>query len=122
MSKILIAEDEPVSMAIVDNVVKKMGHETVKCLNGKEALDTLMKDSEIKVLITDMKMPVMDGRELYNTVLNIPKLEKLSVIFISAYVSINEIHDLLKNNGTYFVPKPIDVKEFKVYLKSCLKN
>ena len=109
-------------MAILDNAVKKIGYKTVKCSNGKEALSTLIKDKEIATLITDMKMPIMDGRELYNAVLNIPKLAGLSVIFVSAIVSVNEIHDLLKTNKTYFMPKPINIKELKVYLESCLRK
>jgi two-component system cell cycle response regulator CpdR len=62
MPRILIADDEEAMRALVARALMLDGHETVTAEDGAEALDILSRDNgAYDLLLTDIKMPVMDG-------------------------------------------------------------
>jgi CheY-like chemotaxis protein len=63
MSSILIVDDEPMVIRVVKLGLERAGHEVTSASNGAEALK-LLRDHPYDVLITDLNMPRMDGREL----------------------------------------------------------
>jgi CheY-like chemotaxis protein len=66
MSSILIVDDEPMVIRVVKLGLERAGHEVASASNGAEALK-LLRDRSYDVLITDLNMPRMDGRELCQT-------------------------------------------------------
>ncbi len=63
MSSILIVDDEPTVIRVVKLGLERAGHEVTSANNGAEALD-LLRESHFDVMVTDLNMPKMDGREL----------------------------------------------------------
>jgi two-component system cell cycle response regulator CpdR len=62
MARILIAEDEEALRALVARALAQDGHQVVAAADGGEALDRLARDHvRFDLLLTDIKMPVMDG-------------------------------------------------------------
>lgn len=62
MSRILIADDEDAMRTLVARAVALDGHETMTAADGGEALDLLVaEDGKFDLLLTDIKMPMMDG-------------------------------------------------------------
>jgi two-component system cell cycle response regulator CpdR len=62
MARILIAEDEEALRALVARGLSMAGHEVLTAADGGEALDCLVReDGRFDLLLTDIKMPVMDG-------------------------------------------------------------
>ena len=62
MARILIADDEESMRLLVARAIAMDGHETVTAQDGAEALEILMRsDGQFDLLLTDIKMPVMDG-------------------------------------------------------------
>ena len=65
MARILIAEDEESVRALVMRALTQDGHEVVATADGAEALDVLQRErGRFDLLLTDVKMPMMDGLEL----------------------------------------------------------
>jgi CheY-like chemotaxis protein len=62
MARILIVDDEPDILVILDRMLRKMNHETVLASNGKEAIRRL-EESAVDVVITDLIMPESEGIE-----------------------------------------------------------
>jgi CheY-like chemotaxis protein len=62
MARILIVDDEPDILAILDRMLRKMGHETVLAGNGKEAVRRL-DEAAFDLVITDLIMPESEGIE-----------------------------------------------------------
>ena len=60
---ILIVDDDPVSRALLKAILNKMHHEVIEAKNGHEAWE-LIRNNNIRLLITDWVMPQMDGLEL----------------------------------------------------------
>jgi CheY-like chemotaxis protein len=62
MARILIADDEESMRQLVARAIAMDGHETATAQDGAEALDMLVRSNgEFDLLLTDIKMPVMDG-------------------------------------------------------------
>jgi CheY-like chemotaxis protein len=65
MARILIAEDEEAVRALVARALAQNGHEVVATADGAEASEVLQReDGRFDLLLTDIKMPVMDGLAL----------------------------------------------------------
>ena len=62
METILIVDDEKNYLTILTAILEEEGFEVLTALSGQEALD-IRKNSDVDLVLTDMKMPVMDGRE-----------------------------------------------------------
>jgi CheY-like chemotaxis protein len=62
MARILIVDDEPDILVILDRMLRKMSHETVLAANGKEAVQRL-NEGAVDLVITDLIMPESEGIE-----------------------------------------------------------
>lgn len=121
MARILIAEDDPSAQVVVSKFVEKLGHIPVVSPDGKHAYETLQATNDFDLLVTDVMMPKMDGRELIRIIRNNPVFEKLPVIIISAVIGINDISDLLEEGATFFLSKPLNREDFEEYVKRCIE-
>jgi len=65
--KILICEDDKITLKALKNKLKRDGYDIVTASNGKEAI-TILKDNDIDLLLTDLYMPFVDGLELISLV------------------------------------------------------
>jgi DNA-binding NtrC family response regulator len=103
--KILIADDERTIRETVSMILNEEGYDTDAVANGKEALD-LLEVKNYDILITDIKMPEMDGMELINQSFKI--CPQTSVIIITAHGSIESAIDALRKGAFDYILKPFD--------------
>jgi len=61
---VLLVEDEPLIRYATEVALRDMGYRTIAATNGYEALSALEEHRDITVMVTDLAMPKMDGREL----------------------------------------------------------
>ncbi len=121
MIKILIAEDDKVTQKLVAKTVENMGYVAIVSPNGKHAYDTLKVNEDIRLLISDIMMPEMDGRQLVQTLRGDSELKDMPIIIMSAVVGIKQISDLLDLGASMFQPKPLDLTELRKHINSCLE-
>jgi PAS domain S-box-containing protein len=82
---ILVAEDEPAVRALVRNTLERQGYRVLEARDGGEALALAQEyPGRIDLLLTDVAMPVMDGRELATRLRN--SFTGMRVIYMSGYV------------------------------------
>jgi len=103
--KILIADDERTIRETVSMILNEEGYDTNAVSNGKEALE-LLEEKNYDILITDIKMPEMDGMELINQSFKI--CPQTSVIIITAHGSIESAIDALRKGAFDYILKPFD--------------
>lgn len=116
MLKAIIAEDEFSQREAIAHMLKNFGYNVIEASNGKEALNKLKKDIELRVLITDLQMPVMDGFELIRSVRRTQSL----YVYIIVVTSARETEDMLKAlslGADDYLFKPVNPEEFKLRLK-----
>lgn len=121
MKKILVAEDDPTTQKILLKFIEKMGHVAFVSPNGKHAYQALYAANNFDLLVTDMMMPEMDGRELIRLIKEDNSLNTMPIIIISAILSISDISDILELGATFFLSKPVKRNEFVEYIQRCLK-
>lgn len=118
----LIVEDEEVSAKLIDGILSKLGFETIVCTNGKTAFEMLMHDQEIiDIVITDIVMPDMDGKELLHLIRSNEATVDIPVIIVSGLVEEEELASLTNKYNpeiTRSLKKPINLEQ----LKSCLQE
>ncbi len=122
MAKVLIAEDDTITQKVVANLVENMGHVAFVSPDGKHAYETLMANKDFEVLITDVMMPEMDGRELVKALHEDPEHKNLPIIMISGFVGVKEISNLLEMGVSFFQKKPLNPEDLKKNINSCLER
>jgi PAS domain S-box-containing protein len=97
---ILVAEDEPAVRALVRNTLERQGYRVLEARDGGEAL-TLAQEyaGRIDLLLTDVAMPVLDGRELANRLRN--SFAGMRVIYMSGYVD-DVLRPMETRSGPFF--------------------
>jgi CheY-like chemotaxis protein len=120
MSKILIVDDDPVMRRLLDSALAPLEFEVHHCSDGIHALDALRCNPDFDLLITDISMPVLDGRQLISTIVREPSLPRIPILIMSGVVGINEIADLLDLGATKFIPKPFNMQTLRDDVVSCL--
>lgn len=121
MAKILVADDDLGSRLVLAKCVESDGHVAIHCSNGRRALDVLVDNPDIALLITDVMMPEMDGRELVQILRGNAHFAPLPIILISAVVGMAELQDLLDLGVSHFMAKPIDSSVLRRYVSEMLE-
>lgn len=110
--KVLIVDDEERIRKGMKNLLETVigGYRVVaEASNGKKALDCLIA-CHVDVIITDIRMPEMDGMEFIRRVRN--QLPKIPIFVLSGYDEYEYMRQALKSNVTDYILKPIDRVEF----------
>lgn len=111
MITIVIADDEKLIRAGIAKILRdsiNVELEILEAKNGKEALELCIKEQP-NVLITDIRMPIMDGVELMK---NISQLEnKPAMIVSSGFDDFEYAKAAIQNGAIHYILKPLDKKE-----------
>ena len=119
---VLIVDDIDINIDILENILKD-DYTVITASNGKEALE-ILGDSEIlpKIILLDINMPEMTGREMFEIMKTNDKLERIPVIFITA--EDNTESELLAAGAVDFIYKPFtpEIVKLRVRNQIALKN
>ena len=109
--KVLLIEDHPMNIEIVKELLEKKEMEVICATNGKEGLEIFESSNEgdIDLILTDIRMPVMDGQEMSKQIraLNRSDAKTVSIIAITANILEEDILIYHKSGINDFVEKPI---------------
>jgi two-component system response regulator AtoC len=103
--KILIVDDEFNSRTLLAQLFQEDGYSADTAENGKTALEAL-KSTPFDILITDIRMPVMDGIELFHRAKEI--YPHMPVILFTAYGTIEAAVKALKEGVFHYLEKPVN--------------
>ena len=121
MPKILIVEDDYGTRQILGNALEPLEFQLFFSSDGIHALDILRCNPGFDLIITDISMPVLDGRQLIGTLAKEESLASIPVIIMSGIVSAKEIADLLEQGAAKFLPKPPKAEILRDEVLSCLE-
>jgi DNA-binding NtrC family response regulator len=118
--KILVVDDEVPVREMLKKGLSQMGGFSVEVAqNGSEALKKTEEDV-FDLLLTDMKMPEMDGLELLKLVKAM--WPDMIVIMMTAYGSIETAVEAMKNGANDYITKPIDFNELLIHISKAQKE
>ena len=102
--RIVIADDEPNLRKVLGSLLRREGYDVLEARDGEEALKLL--SAEVSVLITDLRMPRLDGMALFRRAL--AEYPDLKVIIWTAYGRITESVEAVKHGAFDYIEKGVD--------------
>ena len=106
--RILAVEDEPEYLEMLQEVMKSLGHSITIAQNGKEAL-TLLDRQQIDVVVSDVKMPEMDGIEFHRELRERPGYRNTPFIFLTGVDDISQVKAECKRDCDLLLQKPFPI-------------
>ncbi len=119
MSNLLIVDDEQSYRQLLTLVFEGDGHTIRTARNGREALE-LLQTEPADVIITDVKMPDMDGIQLLRATREF--LPDVGVVLMTAFATVDTAREAFKLGADDFIQKPFDVEELKVIVKKAFER
>ncbi|NVK09154.1 MAG: sigma-54-dependent Fis family transcriptional regulator [Tenacibaculum sp.] len=116
---ILIVDDDVHILELLHRHLQSWNYHTYKAVSVKEAV-TILRDTPIDLLITDLKMPEVDGFELVKFVSeHYPKLPKL---IVTGYPSVQDSLEAIKSGVVAYLTKPFTKNELKTAMDDALSK
>lgn len=112
MGKVLVVDDDPSIITLLQRVIQKKGHQIIIARNGREGL--MQAQAELPDLIlTDIRMPDMEGGELAATLKADKRLARIPVIIMSG-------SDQAISGAATVLTKPFDIRDIYAMLEHYL--
>lgn len=117
--KILLVEDEEMVRSVTKQILEMCGYDVIEASNGVEAIKICEEAGcDVDLLITDVVMPVMGGRELVKHLTETHPL--LRILYISGYADDAVIHHGILDKGAMFLQKPFTPESLAGKVRECL--
>jgi len=126
--RILVVDDNlPMRKALAETL-KHLKYDTIEAGNGKEALELIVNlqanhpesaEPPVTLIMSDLAMPVMDGRELFSELKK--RNIELPFVMLSGYMANNALDDLKENGLSGWLQKPADIEQISNLLEKILK-
>ena len=117
METILIVDDEKNYPRILSAVLEEEGFETFCANSGYEALE-ILKNIEVDLVLTDMKMPKMDGIELLEKIKD--KDKNLPVIMMTAHGTVDKAVEAMQKGAYSYILKPFDNSRLIIFVNKAI--
>jgi DNA-binding NtrC family response regulator len=118
VTRVLIVDDDPVQRRLLDNMVRKFGHEPVLAESGEQALKLLTSTERCDCIVLDLVMPDLDGlgvlARLREAGMSMP------VIVQTAHGGIDNVVSAMRAGAVDFVVKPVGAERLQVSLRNAL--
>ena len=122
--KVLVVDDEEDLELLVRQKfrrrIRKGEFEFVFAHNGQEALERLAEHDDIRLVLTDINMPVMDGLALLSQLEDVNP--DVRAVIVSAYGDMDNIRTAMNRGAFDFVTKPIDFNDLEITIEKTLKH
>ena len=118
-AKILVVDDEEIVLKSCRKILEGGGHQVFTALSGQEAFDLLGKEP-IDIVITDIKMPEMDGMGVLERVKE--KYPDILVIMITGYSTVQSAVQAMKLGAFDYIPKPFTPDEVLIVIEKALEK
>jgi two-component system, cell cycle sensor histidine kinase and response regulator CckA len=118
---ILLVEDDHDVRGFAVNALRELGYKVIEASNGKKAVELIKKKKKnlsINVLLTDLIMPEMNGKELAEIVKEL--IPEASVIYASGYTDEHIIHRYELAEGIHFIQKPYSSRDLAGKIRAVL--
>ncbi len=120
ISRILVVDDEPKNIELLDAYLAPQGYGIITASNGKEALEKLV-GGDIDLILLDVMMPDMDGFEVIRRIRLDEKNRMLPVILVTSLRGTEDRIKGIEAGCDDFISKPFDKFELEARVRSLLK-
>ncbi|MEM7792582.1 MAG: hybrid sensor histidine kinase/response regulator [Verrucomicrobiota bacterium] len=118
--KILVVDDQPINIKLLQRKLERQGMEVFVAFNGRECLESVSATKPDLILL-DIMMPEMDGIETCQHLKSNPETETIPIIFITAKASKEGKLEGLDAGAVDYITKPIDLDETLARVRTQLR-
>jgi two-component system NtrC family response regulator len=119
METILIVDDEKNYLVVLSSFLSGEGYEPITADNAQQALD-IVENTDLDLVLTDMKMPSMDGIELLRRIKE--KSPDLPVVMMTAYGTVEKAVEAMQLGAFNFVLKPFQNETLKQIIRNAVST
>lgn len=116
----LLLDDEPLILDFVKEVLLDSGYSVDAVSEGKKALE-MLGNSDYDIIISDMKMPGMNGKQFYLEAKKLRPKTSGRIIFMSGDTASRETQDFLRDTGNQYIQKPFTVQMLREVISKVLR-
>ena len=116
---ILVVEDESLNLELAELMLKRFGYQVLAASSpGKALLAAKNHPGQIDLLLTDMIMPEMNGRELSNEINSL--YPNIKCLYMSGYTNNLIVHQGILDKGIHFLQKPFSMQDLAIKVREAL--
>lgn len=119
--KILVVDDEPATIELLEFMLRKAGYEVAASPDGEKALSAAARESPDLILL-DVMMPVLGGIETCRRLKRDPRCRHIPVLFLSALGQEVEVMRGLRAGGEGYIVKPFDPEDLLSRVREVLEK
>ncbi len=110
MARILIVDDEPVSVQLLSRVLKVHGHEALHASTPEEALEVAAREQP-EIILLDWMLPRMDGIDLLGRLRSLPGGDRWRIVMVTAGGDADLAERVREAGGDGFLQKPVAIDQ-----------
>ncbi len=118
MGTVLVVDDEPDVLRLVQTVLARDGHNVLTAANGERALERARKGDLPDLLVTDVVMPGLSGPMVAERL--VQQIPGLKVLFISAFEDRQVVRRFVHDAGYELISKPFQIEELSTKVRRLL--
>jgi len=119
--KILVVDDEPHIVRLVQVNLEKAGYIVTTASNGKEALEAIAQEQP-DLMVLDVMMPEMDGLETLKRIKGNPETDDIPVILLTAKAQDADVFEGWKSGADLYLTKPFNPGELLLFVQRIFKS
>jgi len=108
--KILIVEDNPPNMRLMEMTLRAKGYTLLRATDGEEALDMAIKNKPA-LIIMDIQLPKVNGLEVTKRLRQMPDFNHIPIIAVTAYAMRGDEERIIKAGCDAYLSKPINTHQ-----------
>jgi len=124
MTKILVADDEADLEILIRQKfrqkIREQHYEFVFAINGRDALEKILQQPDIAIVLSDINMPEMDGLTLLTKMNEVSPLTK--AVMVSAYGDMDNIRTAMNRGAFDFVTKPVNFEDLELTMEKTIRH
>jgi twitching motility two-component system response regulator PilH len=120
--RILIVDDDPVSLTVMSRILNKNGYGTLEAPSVKKAIEYIDAAEPVGLIISDMVMPEMDGLKFLEYASSRPAMQDLRIIMCSAERGRESVLKSIRAGAKDYIVKPIEAGVLLEKVKNVLQS
>jgi two-component system cell cycle response regulator len=121
MARILIIEDNPTNLELMNYLLEAFGHKTVSAESGEVGLE-LARNGSVDLIVCDLQLPGIDGYEVVRRMKSLPEARSIPVVAVTAFAMVGDRDRALAAGFDGYLAKPIIPETFVRQVEGFLKS
>ncbi|HET9480477.1 MAG TPA: response regulator, partial [Candidatus Polarisedimenticolia bacterium] len=117
---ILIVDDDKDLRSILGDILSDEGYRVVLADSGEQALERLQQQEETHLVLTDLKMPGMGGRQLFEDCSR--RWPHIPVVILTAHGTVDEALQMIRQGAYDYIAKPYNTQDLLMRITRALEH